>query len=119
MKKTIYNSVFVAVIAILCSSCMALHNGYMMNSSASLSQSNFTYVKKDITGIAIVDYFLLFGGYNTETLVGKAKQNMLRDNPLTDNQALVNLTVSYKTTFTIFPYVQVECVITADVVEFK
>lgn len=114
MKKQII--VIAAAIIVLFSSC-ALHTGYMANSAA-LSAANFSYVQRHINGHSTATYILGIGGLNKHTLVDDAKEQMLSNNPLEDNQTLANLTVNFKTSNYIGVVKKVECVVTADVVEF-
>lgn len=120
MKKVILKSVLAVTLALFISGCAGVHKGYMGN-SAILNQANFSYVKMNIKGEAKAKYIFWFGGYKSESLINDAKQQMLLNNPLKSNQALVNITVNYKVTFTpIYLIVaEVKCVVTADVVEFK
>ncbi|MDV7396293.1 DUF6567 family protein, partial [Arthrospira platensis SPKY1] len=91
-----------------------------MVGSASLDSPNFEYKKKDVTGEAVATYFLGIGGVSKQSLVFEAKQNMLRANPLLKNQALANVSVSYKWTgFLGFVFVTVKCNVSADIVEFE
>lgn len=119
MKKQIFKSLFAILIAITLSSC-ASYSGSML-SSASLNSANFSYVKENISGTASVMYlFGIGGGFFKEDwgLVQEAKKKMLLSNPLKKNQALVNITVNFKTKFILFSASRA-CTITADVVEFK
>lgn len=99
-------------------SCVGLHKGYITNST-SLSENNFTYVTKNLQGSSTVTYVLGIGGLAKSTLVNTAKQKMLENNPLKDNQALVNLTVNWKSSNYVGIYITLKCTVTADVVEFK
>lgn len=105
------------VVISLLSNC-AMHTGYMVN-SASLSNNNFTYVKKDVSGSAKATYIFGLGGLAKMALVDVAKKDLLSENPLKDNQTLVNLTVNWKNTFVLPFAVTNRCTVTADIVEFK
>ena len=118
MKKSILKSTLVVISAILLTSCSAGHSGYMAN-SASLSSANFSYIKQNIKGEATATYILGIGGLAKETLVNDAKQNMLAENPLKNNQTLANLTVNFKTSHYLGLYATAKCTVTADIVEFK
>ena len=119
MKKIILKSSLVIILALSIASCSAVHSGAMEN-SASLSSANFSYVKQNIEGKAQATYVLGIGGLAKETLVNEAKQKMLAENPLKDNQTLANLTVNYKRSYYLgLIYSTVKCTVTADVVEFK
>ena len=122
-KVVMKNSVFRLCIAFLVSyimiSCAASHSGNMLN-SASLSSDNFYYVKTNVFASAECTYFLGLGGYEHEALVGEAKQNLHLKTRLSDNQALANVTVSWKTQVTFLGFiVRRKCTLSADVVEFK
>ncbi len=117
MKNRIFKLGVTLFVISLLSSC-AMHQGYMVNSAA-LSSSNFTYVKKYVQGTAKVTYIFGLGGLSKIALVDNAKMDLLYANPLKDNQALVNLTVNWKTTF-VLPFAFTNrCTVTADIVEFK
>lgn len=107
-----------ALFAISLLSGCAMHAGYMTN-SASLTQANFSYVQMNIKGDSRATYVLGIGGFNKNTLVNFAKQQMLADHPLKNNQALVNVTVNFKRATVLGIYTEVNCRVTADVVEFK
>ena len=119
MKNLIYKSTIALVVAVLLSSCAAFHSGYM-SPSASLSSANFSYVKQNIQGNATATYILGIGGIAREALVDEAKRKMIASTPLRSNQALVNLTVNFKSSFYLGLLVRtVDCRVTADVVEFE
>ncbi len=119
MKQVVLKSVFAITIAIIFSSCFALHGGNMSDSAA-LSSGNFSYVKYNMKGEATATYFLGIGGLAKNALVAEAKQQMLSSNSLGSNQALVNVTVNYKYSFFFLMIVRtVTCTVTADVVEFE
>lgn len=119
MEKVILKSICAITIAIVVSSCAAMHSGSLSNSAA-LSSANFSYVKQNIKGQATATYILGIGGLAKETLVDNAKQKMLADNPLKSNQTLANVTVNFKSAmFFGFLSRTVRCTVTADVVEFK
>jgi hypothetical protein len=119
MKKIILKFTLAIVLALSIASCSAVHSGSMEN-SASLSSANFSYVKQNVVGKAQATYVLGIGGLAKETLVNQAKLKMLAENPLKNNQTLVNLTVNFKNSYYLgLIYSTVKCTVTADVVEFK
>jgi hypothetical protein len=119
MKKIILKSTMAIMLALSIVGCSAVHSGSMEN-SASLSSANFSYAKQNIQGKSQATYVLGIGGLAKETLVNEAKQKMLAENPLKDNQTLANLTVSFKKSYYFgLVYSTVKCTVTADVVEFK
>ena len=104
--------------ASLLSSC-AFHGGHMISSNTVLDKPNFTYVKRDIQGSASAVRIFGLGGLARQALIGDAKKKMLNDSPLKDNQALVNVTVNFKSSF-IWMFAQTQtCTVTADVIEFQ
>lgn len=77
------------------------------------------YKKQNIVGESTATYVLGIGGEGRQSLIMEAKKNMLKDNLLLANQALANVSVSYKTThFLGFLATEVKCIVSADVVEF-
>jgi len=118
MKIKLVKLAIVFLIVPFFTSCIATHMG-TMSGSASLNAPNFTYNKKDVSGVAKAVYVLGIGGVAKESLIIEAKKNMLRSNPLLQNQALANVTVSYKSTgFLGYLITTVECTVSADIVEF-
>ncbi len=100
------------------SGCIATHNGYLTD-SASLNSPNFVYKKVNAVGEAKATYVLGIGGVARKSLVLEAKKQMLALNPLQKNQALANVTASFKTTyFFAFIVVTTKCTVSADIVEF-
>ncbi len=118
MKKVILKSTLAIVLTLLLASCSAAHFGNMA-SSAALSSANFSYVKQNIKGESTATYVLGIGGLAKESLINEAKQKMLESNPLKDNQALANLTVSFKASHFFILFGTMKCNVSADVVEFK
>jgi len=112
------SSLFVALILVLTGCATTMHSG-AMSSSASLSSANFAYAGQ-AQGQATVSYILMFGGSQSETLVDAAKKNLLASTSLSNNQALANVTVNFKTTSRLgVLFREVTCIVTADIVEFK
>lgn len=106
-------------ITVLMSSCVAFHGGSIQNST-SLSQGNFDYVKKGVSGSATATYIFGIGGNAKSKMADEARKDMLSKNPLNSNQALVNITQDVKNSFVLgLLYHTVTYSITADVVEFK
>jgi hypothetical protein len=90
-----------------------------MSGSASLDAPNFMYKKQNVFGEAQATYVLGIGGVARQSLIVEAKKNMLKANPLLKNQALANVSVSYKSTgFLGIIVVTVKCNVSADIVEF-
>lgn len=119
MKNNFLNSISVIFLIAFLSGC-SVHQGYIVNST-SLSSNNFKYVHKDLKGTVAVTYFLGLGGGagpDKQAIMELAKKDLLAETPLEDNQALANLTVSWKKTFVLPLIVTSRCTITADVVEF-
>ena len=71
-------------------------------------------------GTATATYVLGIGGLNRQALVEEAKSELKQRLPLSDNQAYVNITVNWKTSYIIFGIImRVKCTVTTDIVEFK
>jgi hypothetical protein len=115
MKKVVMLLLSIAVMAIMFSGC-AVHNGIGM-SNASLSENNFKIVKFAKGDVATTKIFGL-GGLGKTAMVAEAKQEMLANYPLQEGQALVNMTVDWKTGFYFFVVVT-KCTVTADIVQFQ
>ncbi len=103
-------------IAFICG--CGLHSGYMGDSTA-LSSANFSYSKMNVKGASSATYFFGIGGLDRSNLVNAAKQNLLSTNPLEANQALVNITVNFKTEIYFLIYIKVNCIVGADIVTFS
>ena len=117
MKNKIIKFLFLSIFITGFSNC-AMHTGYMQ-SSASLSSNNFSYVKRDVQGTAKATYVFGIGGLKRTALVNDAKKNLLDNYQLQNNQALVDITVNWKQTM-IMPFVMFNrCTVTASIVEFK
>ena len=119
MKKLLIKSTLLLVTLTFFASCAGYHSGYMSDSAA-LSSPNFSYVSQNIQGESQATYIIGIGGIERKTLVDSAKKQMLEGNPLKSNQALVNLTVNFKSSYYLgFLVMTQKCIITADIVEFK
>lgn len=87
--------------------------------------SNYRYngvwkINQKTVGTATATYILGIGGLNRQALVEEAKSELKKVLPLSDNQAYVNITVNWKTSYIIFGVImKVKCTVTADIVEFK
>lgn len=117
MKIRIFQISMLAI-ALMFTSCASLHSGYL-NNSTSLTQANFSYVERNVQGVSTATYILGIGGLSKETLVNSAKMNLMEDALLKDNQAVVNTTVNFTTTYYLGLIIKVTCTVTADVVEFR
>lgn len=115
MRKIVYLLVFGFIISMY--GCVAFHNGQYF-STTQLNTNNFDYVSTNAEGIASVGYFLGLGGMKRSSLIGEAKKDLLMKNKLRRNQALANVTVNFKTSSVLGIYIQMKCVMTADIVEF-
>jgi hypothetical protein len=118
MKKIALKISVTLFFTLLLTSCAAYHSGYMA-SSVSLSSANFSYVKLNVKGKSTATYILGIGGLGKETLVNSAKEQMLSENKLKNNQGLSNLTVNFKNSNILGILSKVTCTVTADIVEFK
>lgn len=118
MKRNLLNSILFVSISLFLMSCIATHYGNMSDSAA-LGSPNFRYKRQNVVGVSQATYVLGIGGVARQSLILEAKKAMLRENPLLDNQALANVSVSYKTTgFLGFVVTTVICTVSADIVEF-
>lgn len=117
MKKVFGLLIIVIGVGVLSFSSCATSSGYM-NSSASLSEANFSYIQTSISGKAKTLKVLGMGGLGKSAIVDEAKQEMLKNHPLKSNQALANITINWQRGF-YFVVVINKCTITADIVEFK
>ena len=120
MKKNSFIQIFVLTIIVIgFTNCASILGGNLQGSAA-LNQSNFSYVKKDIKGSSTATYIFGIGGMNRQAIAAEAKENLLKENPLKDNQALANITVNFKASSILgIIYQTTKCTITADIVEFK
>lgn len=100
----------------LFSSC-GHHYGNLIGSAA-LSEANFKYVEQNVSGIAEANYVFGIGGLKKQTLLQEAKKNLMEVYPIGENQALVNVSVNWKTSFFLPFYFKTKCIISADIVEF-
>ena len=113
MKK----SIIIAVACCFLASC-AMHGGYVTNSAA-LGTNNFAYVKRSIEGTAKATYIFGCGGLSRQALVEEARQDLLKNFPIQDNQAFVNITVSFKMTYVLPIFMENKCTVSASVVQFN
>lgn len=116
MKNKLFLFAILTTLLLSFSNC-ALHSGYMQ-SSASLNSNNFTYIKRDVQGSASTLYVLGIGGLSKTALVNEAKNNLLNNFQLQNNQALVDITVNWKNSYYLL-VMKNECTITASIVEFN
>lgn len=106
-------------ISLLLSGCAAYHQG-SMTGSAALSQANFSYVKQNVSAKSSAVYVFGIGGIDKKTLVDDAKKKLIAANPMGPNQAMANVTVNFKKSWYMgIIYQTVDCVISADIVEFR
>lgn len=111
------NTLIILAASLLLGGC-ATHGGYVTN-SASLSTNNFAYVSKTVQGVAKATYVLGIGGLSRQALVEEARRDLLENYHLKDNQALVNITVSFKATFVIPIFMEHKCTVSASIVQFN
>lgn len=118
MKNSMLKKMILPVLGVFLLSGCAMHSGYMTGSAA-LSSNNFSYIKRDLEGESTALYVFGLGGLAKAAIMDEAKRDLLAANPLGDNQALANVTVSWKYTY-VFPFAMTnKCTVTADIVEFK
>ncbi len=110
--KTLLLSV---VTALLLSSC-ATHTG-MLTGNASLTDANFKVVGLAV-GQASTTHVLGIGGLKKDALVLEAKRNLYKNNPLTEGQALANVSVDFKRSA--FPLVfTTKAMVSAEIIDFN
>lgn len=118
MKK---NRLFTILSLLLLSSCSSVLSGYnSFGTNTVLSQANFDYVKKNVTGKSEVHYILGLGGNKKQAMINEAKQDLLQNYQLKSNQSLANVTVDFKYS-TVLGLVsqKITCTVNADIIEFK
>ncbi|WP_405606218.1 DUF6567 family protein [Polaribacter sp. Asnod1-A03] len=118
MKKIIFKSLFILLTTFLLTSCNAKLYGGMSNSGV-LSSNNFRYIHKNLQGKSQATYILGVGGFNRQSIVNEAKENMLAYAPLEPNQALVNVVVDFKKTRYLFFFKKLKCYVSGDIVQFQ
>jgi hypothetical protein len=117
MKKIILKNLLFASIIMSFGSC-AFHTG-MIENSAVIHSNNFNYVHRNVKGTSVAHYVLGLGGLSKDELVAEAKQDLMLQNKIKDNQTLVNITVGWKRTI-IYPFlISNRCTMTADIIEYK
>lgn len=114
MRTLSFSFVLIALVA-LSTSC-ALHTGLPF-SSTGLDEANFRYVARDLSGTVTTTQIFGIGGLDKNAIVAEAKAAMLEGRELEDNQALANLTISYKRAFYVVVIIT-DVTVTADLVEF-
>ena len=114
MKKVF---LFASIALVFIISSCAYHGGYSTG-GVELSSGNFNTVKRNASGKASAFYVFGFGGLEKKAIVAEAKQNLVLQNQLKDNQQLANIIVDYKTSFFVVVS-KFEVTVTADIVEFK
>ncbi|WP_159038567.1 DUF6567 family protein [Brumimicrobium mesophilum] len=112
-KATRISSIFALVLIL--NSC-AFHTG-VMSGNAALSDANFKVVD---FAIGTSETFKVFGlgGVATDALVLEAKRNLYHNYPLTDGQALANVSVDFKRSFFLIVSKN-KVMVSADVIDFN
>ncbi len=114
MKKSIYLILLLSCFFI--SSCTRHFSGGALQSSAALSQNNYSYIG-NISGTAKVKYFLGIGGNKHLAIINEAKQDLYKKHPLKAGQAYVNFSTDVCNKYWIFGNTAI-VTINADVVQF-
>nr|WP_298654995.1 DUF6567 family protein [uncultured Flavobacterium sp.] len=110
---------FLVVITMM-TSCMATFSGGLNNgTTTNLSSANFSYSTMNVEGKSRATYVLGIGGNDRMSLINEAKQDLLQKHNLKSNQALANVTTSFKNSNFLGLMIIVECTISADIVEFN
>jgi len=117
MKKILTLFIPLLLAIFLLSGCAALHSG-IMSDSASLSSANFK-ILSNAKGTAKTTIVLGFGGLKKDALAAEAKADLLRNNPLRENQTLANATTDFKVTMYLGVVMVTKATVTADIVEFR
>jgi len=118
MRKPFYQLLVAFSLVMMLGSC-ALHQGVTTNATVTvLEKANFTYVHRQVEGKSSVQYIVGFGGLRRQALVDEAKRDLMRRMPLSDNQALANMTVHFKTSCYVL-YEVIACTVVADIIEFN
>jgi hypothetical protein len=117
MKRLLFISFVSLAITASISSCTSFGSGPIIG-SASLQANNFSYVSQKAMGKATVTRFMGLGGGARQALAAEAKQNLLKNYPVKDGQALANVTIDYKASY-ILIISTLTCTVTADIVAFK
>ena len=115
----ILKNLFPVLILISLFGCASFHYGEIANDKIVLQNANFNYIKTNLVGTSEVFYFLGIGGNDTDSLIDEAKKDLMSKNPLGPNQALANMSITYKYSFNLGIVFKRHCIITADVIEFK
>jgi hypothetical protein len=106
--------IYFLIISFLFSSC-AIHQGTLVNSSASVHDAEITY--RDIAvGYSKSSYVLGIGGLSKDALVFESKRNLMLNYPLKENEFFNIVSLDQKVTF-LFLYSRNEVIITADIME--
>lgn len=98
------------------SSCMVTHTGQMGGISP-VTENNFSYVQ-NAYGSAMVTYVLGIGGFNKTGLVREAKNDLIRNYPVKNGEALVNFTIDFDTSYYLGLVITQKVIVTADVIKF-
>ena len=96
--KNYYKLFTILFVSLYLSSCVSVLNPWMSTgrSEVQLNQANFKVIDK-VSGSATVTYILGFGGNKANSLVGKARANMLRKvDMIGKSMGIVNETIEYK-----------------------
>jgi hypothetical protein len=105
----------VGILFLLFQSC-AFHYGSV---ESTISNSNQSYKYIDVAaGYSKVNYFMGLGGLGKDMLASEAVRNMRMSVPLESNQTYENIVLNYKATW-IGPFLKMEAMAVADVVEWK
>ncbi|MEY2703008.1 MAG: hypothetical protein RLY43_1646 [Bacteroidota bacterium] len=116
MKKLKLLSVL--LVLTMMTSCMATFNG-VFGTTTDLSSANFSYLTMNVEGKSKATYLLGIGGNDRKSLINEAKQDLLQKHNLKSNQALANVTTSFKNSNYLGLMQIVECTLSADIVEFN
>ena len=113
MKKIL----FLFLITSFLSSCMVMHSGNMVESSGP-NQNNFTYINNAV-GSSSATYILGFGGFGHKGLVREAKNDLIKNYPVKNGEALINFTVDVSTKYFLNLVIIKSVVVSADIIKYQ
>ena len=110
------NIIIASSIALFLSSCMVIHTG-QMGGITPVTENNFSYIN-NAYGSSKVTYVLGIGGFNKVGLVREAKNDLIRNYPVKNGEALVNFTVDFDTSYYFGLVVTQKVIVSADIIKF-
>jgi hypothetical protein len=99
------------------SSC-AVQKRYTLSSSY-LPKSKYSFVKNDVQSTSRATYIFGLGSHKKGTLVNEAKEKLFEVNPLSEDQSLVNINISWKMTYVLPFVITNRCTVSGDIVDVR